>query len=120
MTLTGWCPDYPSGSTWIPFVFDGRTIKDKGNQGNYAQFRDDATMKRIDEINAMADAKQANQAWIDLDAEIMKKSPSIPVLLERKPLLVGPNIAGAFGHPVWTGTIDYATVGLKDPSKSQG
>ncbi|WP_371676180.1 ABC transporter substrate-binding protein [Streptomyces sp. NBC_01276] len=120
MTYTGWCPDYPSGSTWLPFVFDGRTIKDKGNQGNYAQFRDEATMKRIDEINAMADAKQANQAWIDLDAEIMKKSPSIPVLLERKPLLVGPNIAGAYGHPVWTGTIDYGTVGLKDPSKSQG
>ncbi|MEU9001171.1 ABC transporter substrate-binding protein [Streptomyces sp. NPDC048551] len=120
MTYTGWCPDYPSGSTWLPFVFDGRTIKDKGNQGNYSQFRDDATMKRIDEINAMADAKQANQAWIDLDAEIMKKSPSIPILRERKPLLVGPNIAGAYGHPVWTGTIDYGTVGLKDPSKSQG
>ncbi len=32
MTYTGWCPDYPSGSTWLPFVFDGRTIKDKGNQ----------------------------------------------------------------------------------------
>ncbi len=56
-------------------------------------------MKRIDEINAMADAKQANQAWIDLDAEIMKKSPSIPILLERKPLLVGPNIAGATATP---------------------
>ncbi|OKK22683.1 ABC transporter substrate-binding protein [Streptomyces sp. CB00455] len=120
MTLTGWCPDYPSGSTWIPFVFDGRTIKDKGNQGNYSQFRDEATSKRIDEINAMADARQAGQAWIDLDAELMKKSPSVPILLERKPLLVGPNIAGAFGHPVWTGTIDYGTVGLKDPSKSQG
>jgi peptide/nickel transport system substrate-binding protein len=68
----------------------------------------------------MADAAQANKAWTDLDAEIMKKSPSVPLLLERKPLLVGPNIAGAFGHPVWTGTVDYATVGLKDPSKSQG
>ncbi|MEV8532041.1 ABC transporter substrate-binding protein [Streptomyces sp. NPDC051211] len=120
MTLTGWCPDYPSGSTWIPFVFDGRTIKDKGNQGNYSQFRDDETMKKIDEINAMSDAKAANQAWIDLDAALMAKSPSIPLLLERKPLLIGTNIAGAFGHPVWTGTIDYATVGLKDPAKSQG
>ncbi|MFF9982884.1 ABC transporter substrate-binding protein [Streptomyces erythrochromogenes] len=120
MTLSGWCPDYPSGSTWIPFVFDGRTIKPKGNQGNYSQFRDEEVMKRIDEINAMADAKQANQAWIDLDATLMAKSPNVPLLLERKPLLVGTNIAGAFGHPVWTGTIDYATVGLKDPAKSQG
>ncbi|MGI5446026.1 ABC transporter substrate-binding protein [Streptomyces sp. CA-243310] len=120
MTLAGWCPDYPSGSTWIPFVFDGRTVKEKGNQGNYSQFRDEATMKRIDEINAMADAGQAERAWIALDAEIMKKSPSVPVLLERKPLLIGTNIAGAFGHPVWTGTVDYAAIGLKDPSKSRG
>ncbi|MFD9533498.1 ABC transporter substrate-binding protein [Streptomyces sp. NPDC060010] len=120
MTLAGWCPDYPSGSTWIPFVFDGRTVKEKGNQGNYSQFRDEATTKRIDEINAMADAGQAERAWIALDAEIMKKSPSVPVLLERKPLLIGTNIAGAFGHPVWTGTVDYAAIGLKDPSKSRG
>ncbi|MFD3548756.1 ABC transporter substrate-binding protein [Streptomyces sp. NPDC058655] len=120
MTLAGWCPDYPSGSTWIPFVFDGRTIKDKGNQGNYSQFRDDATTKRIDEINAMSDAAEANRAWIDLDADLMKKSPAVPILLERKPQLVGPNIAGAFGHPVWTGTIDYAAIGLKDPSKGRG
>ena len=67
----------------------------------------------------MADAKQANQAWIDLDADIMKKSPSIPILMERKPLLVGPNIAGAYGHPVWTGTVDYGSVGLKDPRRAR-
>ncbi|MEV7413748.1 ABC transporter substrate-binding protein [Streptomyces sp. NPDC089919] len=120
MTLSGWCPDYPSGSTFLPFVFDGRTIKVKGNSGNYAQFKDEATMKRIDEINAMTDAAAANKAWIALDAEIMAKAPAVPVTLERKPLLIGTNIAGAFGHPVWVGQIDYATVGLKDASKGQG
>ncbi|MCB5165521.1 ABC transporter substrate-binding protein [Streptomyces bambusae] len=120
MTYSGWCPDYPSGSTFLPFVFDGRTIKVKGNSGNYSQFKDDATMKRIDEVSALDDAQLARQGWIDLDAEIMKKAPAIPVLLERKPLLIGTNVAGAFGHPVWSGAIDYATVGLKDPAKGQG
>ncbi|MFE7773297.1 ABC transporter substrate-binding protein [Streptomyces sp. NPDC057445] len=120
MVMAGWCPDYPSGSTFLPFVFDGRTIKEKGNSGNYSQFRDEPTDKRIDEINAMTDARAANRAWIDLDARILAKSPAVPLLLKRKPLLVGTNIAGAFGHPVWAGQLDYATVGLKDPSKSQG
>ncbi|MER7760592.1 ABC transporter substrate-binding protein [Streptomyces sp. NPDC097619] len=120
MTLSGWCPDYPSGSTFLPFVFDGRTIKVKGNSGNYSQFKDEQTIKRIDEINGLADAQLARQGWIDLDAEIMKKSPAVPVVLERKPLLIGTNIAGAFGHPVWSGAIDYATIGLKDPAKGQG
>lgn len=32
MAISGWCPDYPSGSTFLPFVFDGRTIREKGNQ----------------------------------------------------------------------------------------
>ncbi|MGR8008155.1 ABC transporter substrate-binding protein [Streptomyces hypolithicus] len=120
MVMAGWCPDYPSGSTFLPFIFDGRTIKEKDNSGNYAQFRDDAVMKRMDEIAAMSDPVQANQAWIELDAQIMAKSPSVPLILERKPLLVGTNIAGAFGHPVWSGQLDYAVIGLKDPSKSQG
>ncbi|GAA3644492.1 ABC transporter substrate-binding protein [Streptomyces chitinivorans] len=118
MSLSGWCPDYPSGATFLPFLFDGRTIKEKGNQGNYSQFRDGETMERIDEISVMADATQANQAWRELDRQIMRKSPAIPLLWERRPLLVGNNIAGAFGHSVWSGQLDYAVIGLKHPEKS--
>ncbi|MFC9330645.1 ABC transporter substrate-binding protein [Kitasatospora sp. NPDC057015] len=120
LSMSGWCPDYPSGATFIPFVFDGRTIKEKGNQGNYSQFRDQATMDRIDQINAMTDVKEAGDAWVKLDKDLMAKSPAVPTLWQRRPLLVGTNIAGAFGHPVWAGFFDFATLGLKDPSKSQG
>ncbi len=118
MVIGGWCPDYPSGSTFIPFVFDGRAIKEEGNQGNFSQFRDKEVMKRIDEITALTDLTKANQAWVELDKKIMQKAPAIPLLWERKPLLVGENIAGAFGHPVWSGQLDYAVIGLKDPARS--
>ncbi|MFF8835538.1 ABC transporter substrate-binding protein [Streptomyces sp. NPDC015130] len=118
LVYTGWCPDFPSGSTFLPFVFDGRFIKEKGNSGNHSLFRDDATMKRMDEIAAMTDAQQANKAWQELDATILAKAPTAPALIERKPLLIGTNIAGAYGHTSFGGQIDYATVGLKDPSKS--
>ncbi|MEV4939831.1 ABC transporter substrate-binding protein [Streptomyces zaomyceticus] len=118
LVYTGWCPDYPSGSTFLPFVFDGRFIKEKGNSGNHSLFRDDATMKRMDEIAAMADAARAAEAWRELDGKILAKAPTAPVVVERKPLLIGTNIAGAFGHTSFGGQLDYATVGLKDPSKS--
>ncbi|WP_137992367.1 ABC transporter substrate-binding protein [Streptomyces vilmorinianum] len=118
LVYTGWCPDYPSGSTFLPFVFDGRYIKEKGNSGNHSLFRDEATMKRMDEIAAMTDAVQANKAWQQLDGEILAKAPTAPAVVERMPLLIGTNIAGAFGHTSFGGQIDYATVGLKDPSKS--
>ncbi|MFI1255441.1 ABC transporter substrate-binding protein [Streptomyces netropsis] len=120
MVYTGWCPDYPSGSTFLPFVFDGRFIKEKGNSGNHSLFRDTATMKRMDEIAAMTDAKQAAQAWQRLDGDILAKAPAVPVLIRRWPLVLGTNIAGAYGHTSFGGQIDYATVGLKDPAKSQG
>ena len=50
----------------------------------------------------------------------MKKAPTVPMLWQRRPLLAGTNVAGAFGSPVWTGQWDFATIGLKDPSKSKG
>ncbi|MCX4966670.1 ABC transporter substrate-binding protein [Streptomyces sp. NBC_00654] len=120
MAISGWCPDYPSAATFLPFVFDGRTIRPKGNQGNVSQFRDKAVEKRMDEIAGMPDAAAANKAWAELDTVIQSKSPAVPLLWERKPLLVGDNIAGAFGHPSWTGQFDFAVIGLKDPSRSQG
>ncbi|MFE1377853.1 ABC transporter substrate-binding protein [Streptomyces sp. NPDC058740] len=118
LVYTGWCPDYPSGSTFLPFVFDGRFIKVKGNSGNHSLFRDQATMRRMDEIAAMTDAARANKAWQELDGQILAKAPTAPAVIERKPLLIGPNIAGAFGHTSFGGQIDYATIGLKDPAKS--
>ncbi|OII64580.1 ABC transporter substrate-binding protein [Streptomyces sp. CC53] len=118
LVYTGWCPDYPSGSTFLPFVFDGRYVKEKGNSGNHSLFRDEPTMKRMDEIAALTDAEQAAEAWQELDGEILRKAPVVPAVSERTPLLVGTNVAGAFGHTSFGGQIDYATVGLKDPSKS--
>ncbi|MFD7589216.1 ABC transporter substrate-binding protein [Kitasatospora sp. NPDC059811] len=120
LAILGWCPDYPSGATFLPQVFDGRTIKEKGNQGNVEQFRDQATSDRIDQINAMSDVAEANKAWMQLSDDLLKKAPTVPLLWLRRPLLAGTNVAGAFGHPVWTGQWDFATIGLKDPSKSKG
>ncbi|MGG8405288.1 ABC transporter substrate-binding protein [Streptomyces sp. 12297] len=117
LVYTGWCPDYPSGSTFLPFLFDGRYIKEKGNSGNHSLFRDAATMKRMDEIAGMTDAARADAAWRQLDGEILAKAPTVPAVIERMPLLLGTNIAGAFGHTSFGGQLDYATIGLKDPAK---
>ncbi|MCX4672316.1 ABC transporter substrate-binding protein [Streptomyces sp. NBC_01381] len=120
LVYTGWCPDYPSGSTFLPFVFDGRFIKEKGNSGNHSLFRDKATMQRMDEIAAMTDAGKAGAAWRKLDGEILAKAPAVPVLVRRWPLVVGTNIAGAYGQTSFGGQLDYASVGLKNPAKSKG
>ncbi|MFI6886695.1 ABC transporter substrate-binding protein [Streptosporangium canum] len=113
MALYGWCQDYPSGSSFIPMMFDGRTITDKGNSGNMSLFKDQETMDRIDAIYAMTDLKAADRAWVDLDAAIMQKAPMIPLVWARKPLLAGSKVGGAFGHLIWSGQFDYATLGIR-------
>ncbi|MFD8529351.1 ABC transporter substrate-binding protein [Streptosporangium canum] len=113
MALYGWCQDYPSGSSFIPMMFDGRTITDKGNSGNMSLFKDQETMDRIDAIYAMTDLKAADRAWVDLDAAIMQKAPMIPLVWARKPLLTGSKVGGAFGHLIWSGQFDYAALGIR-------
>ncbi|MFB7949795.1 ABC transporter substrate-binding protein [Kitasatospora phosalacinea] len=109
----GWCPDYPSAATFLPMIYDGRQIKDKGNNGNMTRYNDPAVNAELDRIAGLSDLQQANAAWLALDAKIMDASPAVPLVWQKKPLLVGSNVAGAFGSPIWSAQIDYANIGLK-------
>ncbi|MBN6053108.1 ABC transporter substrate-binding protein, partial [Nonomuraea sp. RK-328] len=114
--LTGWCPDWSSGATFLPPLFDGRNIFEKGNS-NLAQINDEAINKRIDEIAEMTDVNAANAAYGELDKQIMEKAPIVPLLYEKNVTVFGENIAGAYLSDSYSGGIDLVSVGLKDPSK---
>ncbi len=71
--ITGWCPDWASSaSTFIPPLFDGRQIYEKGNS-NLAQINDPVINARIDEIKAMTDTAAAAAAWGELDEQILEQ-----------------------------------------------
>ncbi|NUW36784.1 ABC transporter substrate-binding protein [Nonomuraea sp. SMC257] len=114
--LTGWCPDWSSGATFLPPLFDGRNIFEKGNS-NLAQINDEAINERIDEIAEMTDVNAANAAYGELDKQIMEKAPIVPLLYEKNVTIMGENIAGAYLSDSYSGGIDLVSVGLKDPSK---
>lgn len=116
--ITGWCPDWASSAaTFIPPLFYGPTITDKGNP-NLAQLNDPAINKRIDEVSAMTDLAAANKAWGDLDQQVMELAPIVPLNVEQAVYLPGSNVTGLFASPgAATGGIDYVLVGLRDPSK---
>lgn len=112
--ITGWCPDWASSaSTFIPPLFDGAAIAEKGNQ-NLAQLDDPAINERIAEIRAMTDVDAANEAWGELDQQIMELAPIAPMVFENGIFLPGENIAGYIPN---TNMTDLTIVGLKDPSK---
>ncbi|WP_238156617.1 ABC transporter substrate-binding protein [Kribbella sp. VKM Ac-2571] len=114
--ITGWCPDWPSGATFLPPLFDGRNITPKGNS-NLAQLNDPGVNAKIDEISKLTDVKAANAAYGELDKQIMALAPVVPLLYEKVLMLVGSNIGGAYLHDGFSGGIDLVSVGLKDAGK---
>jgi peptide/nickel transport system substrate-binding protein len=116
--ITGWCPDWASSAaTFLPPLFYGPNILDKGNS-NLAQLNDPAVNQKIEQIGAMTDLAAANKQWGDLDEQILKLAPIVPLNVEQAVYLPGSNVAGLFASPgAATGGIDYVLVGLRDPAK---
>ncbi|OMI35886.1 4-phytase [Streptomyces sparsogenes DSM 40356] len=114
--LTGWCPDWPGGTTFLPPLFDGRTISAKGNSV-LSMLDDKKIQKRIDEIAAMRDETAQNAAYGKLDAQIMKLAPIVPLNYTKNVVVVGSNIAGAHPSISYSGGIDLVGIGLADPKK---
>ncbi|WP_245880814.1 ABC transporter substrate-binding protein [Streptomyces zhaozhouensis] len=116
--ITGWCPDWASSaSTFLPPLFDGRTITEVGNS-NLAQIDDEGINARIDEIRAMTDLAAANEQWGQLDEEIMELAPVVPLVFESSLALPGENLTGLHSSPgAASGGIDLVLVGLRDPER---
>ncbi len=108
MVFYGWCADYPSASSFIPPIFNGRNITPKGN--TVVSQMDDKAIN--DKIEAAVKANDPAQ-WQAIDRELMQLSPMVPLIHDKLPLLHGSKVTGAFGHPIWEGEFDFATIGVK-------
>jgi peptide/nickel transport system substrate-binding protein len=92
----GWGSDWPSGSTIIPPLFDGRSIQATGNEDD-SYYNSAATNAEIDRISAETDSTQAAKDWAALDKKIMETdAPVIPILDDRNYTLIGSKVGGAF------------------------
>ncbi len=93
--LTGWGSDWPSGSTIIPPLYDGRSIQPAGNQ-NYSYINEQKLNSEIDRILALP-ADEATDQWAKLDEMIMRDwIPVVPVYNDKNYTLVGSKIGGHF------------------------
>ncbi|MDI6101329.1 ABC transporter substrate-binding protein [Actinoplanes sp. NEAU-A12] len=91
----GWGADWPSASTVFPALFDGRTIRDSGNQ-NLAYMNEAEVNSEIDRIKVMK-VDQAAGEWAKLDKMIMQKyAPVIPQYYINNYEIHGSKIGGTF------------------------
>jgi len=110
---TGWCSDWPSGSSWAPVLFRSDAIA-LGN--SVGQLEDKALDAEIDKVNNM-DPNEAlkSKTWINLDKKIMQDYlPALPQYQSRSAFLVGTNIGHAINDPT-QGMPEFTSLFLKQP-----
>ncbi|CAN5529907.1 hypothetical protein BH18ACT8_BH18ACT8_17120 [soil metagenome] len=93
--LSGWCPDWPSGSDWFPPVFQSDGV------GNFAFFAEPEIDAEIERILGLPVEQQAT-AWGALDRLIMTKY--YPVIFTGHPGVAiphGSRIGGMNADDVW-------------------
>ncbi len=110
---SGWCSDWPSGSSWAPVLFRSDAIALGNSVGD---LEDKALDAEIDKVSAM-DPNEAlkTKAWINLDKKIMQDYlPALPFYQSRSAFLVGTNIGHAINDPT-QGMPEFTSLFLKQP-----
>jgi peptide/nickel transport system substrate-binding protein len=103
---TGWCSDWPSGSSWFPPVLQSTDLKNVGLASNYAAFSNKDVDAQIKKIELMP-ADQQPEAWGKLDQDISQKYyPLITtyytgVAQAHGSAIQGDNDDTVYGMPTW-------------------
>ncbi|GAA2604725.1 ABC transporter substrate-binding protein [Paractinoplanes durhamensis] len=95
----GWCSDWPTGSSWLPVLFETKSIAEGQSWG---MLQDAALDKKIEDV-ANLPTDQATAKWAELDQEIMGMYVALPWYYTKMAVVAGTNIGGAVGD---------ATVGM--------
>jgi len=109
-----WGADWPSGSTDVPPLLDGRiNISAAGSNQDYGYFNDPDVNKAIDAAYLIPDADAREKAWGDIDEMISKKGGIIPLVNQKFVFLRGSAVKGYEENPLFGGYADLANIAVK-------
>jgi peptide/nickel transport system substrate-binding protein len=90
---TAWGADWPSASTVIPPLYDGRQIQDGAS--NYSHINDPKVNADIDAAAALTDPVKAAEAWNKINEYIVKDVVSnVPTAYYKQTQIAGSKIGG--------------------------
>lgn len=94
--IYGWGSDWPSGSTVIPPLFDGRSIQPKGNQDD-SYFDNAGIDSKIDAANKETNPTKAAADWAALDKQLVTQyAPVAPLYSDTFTQLYGSKVGNAY------------------------
>jgi peptide/nickel transport system substrate-binding protein len=90
---TAWGADWPSASTVLPLLYDGRIIADGAS--NYSQINDPHVNAEIDRINSITDPIKAAAEWEKLDKYLLTKVVNVvPTAYYKQTQIAGSKVGG--------------------------
>jgi peptide/nickel transport system substrate-binding protein len=114
VTWARWAADWPSGSTVIPPLMDGRVNITEDSLGNdQAAYNDPLANRAIDNALSLTDDAAQQQAWSGLDQRVVKDGVIIPLMANKAIYLYGSNIKGFLLNPAFGGYVDLAVVAVQ-------
>ncbi|MEU6281132.1 ABC transporter substrate-binding protein [Streptomyces sp. NPDC047028] len=90
---TAWGADWPSASTVIPPLYDGRAIADGAT--NYSQINDPKVNSDIDRINKITDPVKSAAEWEKVDQYLVKDVVNVvPTAYYKQTQIAGSKVGG--------------------------
>ncbi len=109
-----WGADWPSGSTVIPPLFDGRiNLTATSSNQDYGWYNSDAVNSAIDAAYLIPDTAAREKAWSAIDQQIGKDGAVIPLTSQKFTYVHGSNIKGYSENQQFGGFPDVATIAVK-------
>jgi peptide/nickel transport system substrate-binding protein len=113
LAQSGWIPDYLGDNArhWIPPQYDSRLT----DSGNFSEYHNPAVNRLIDRALAEADPHRRAALWGQIDQQIMRDAPLVPLLWEKASFQWASRVHGWVYNP-WTVGPDLTAVWLDPPS----
>ncbi len=109
-----WGADWPSGSTDIPPLFDGRiNITATSTNQDYGYFNNDAVNKAIDAAYLISDPAAREKAWGAIDETINKDGGVVPLVNQKFVFLRGSNVKNYMTNSQFGGYADFANIAVQ-------
>jgi len=89
----GWLKDFNDGQSMFDPTFNGENIVPENNS-NASLLDDKALNKAIDKAKLIDDPVERNQAWADIDHQVMALAPVIPYIWDNQANIASADVAG--------------------------
>ncbi len=114
VTWAGWGADWPSASTVIPPLFDGRVnLTAASNGSDYGYYNSPELNKMMDAAFAETDLTKQAVLWGDMDEFLAKDVGYIPLQIQKFFLAWGSGVKGWVDNPTVNNYPDLGAIGVQ-------